>query len=193
MSDKEVWRDIPSYLGLYQASNLGRIRTYPKYVSCYNANGEDIKMTIGGDVLQQMRDKQGYYHVMLSCNGKINRCRVHRLVAMAFIPNKQGYPIVNHKDENTSNNRVDNLEWCTHQYNNTYGTAVERRRKNKRKFHAKKIEMSTLDGVPIRIFNNFVEVEEYFQRGDLHANLIAVCKGRRNKCMGYKWRIIDEE
>lgn len=191
--EKEIWRDIPTYLGIYQASNFGRIRTYPKPVSCYNSIGQDVSMTLGGDILQQTQNNNGYYYVVLTVNGKANRIGVHRLVSMAFIPNPDCLPIVNHKDENPTNNNVENLEWCTYKYNSNYGTSRERQSKKKRQFHKKKIEMLTVDNVPLRIFNNFVEIEEYFQRGDLHANLIAVCKGRRNTCMGYKWRILNEE
>ena len=65
-------------------------------------------------------------HVALSKNGKKKWFRIHRLVAQAFIPNHDNLPIINHKDENKLNNRVDNLEWCTTKYNNCYGTRVKR-------------------------------------------------------------------
>ena len=192
MEEIEKWRDIPSYLGLYQASNLGRIRTYPKVVSCYNANGDDIKMTIGGEVLSTSVLPNGYERVTLYERNNCSAQRVHRLVAMAFIPNPNGYPIVNHKDENPLNNRADNLEWCTQQYNVNYGTAQERKGKSRRKTCEKTIGMFSLDGKLLKTFKNFVEIEEYMQRGGLHGNIIPVCKGRRNQCLGYKWKIIDE-
>lgn len=192
MEEIEKWRDIPSYLGLYQASNLGRIRTYPKEVYCYNANGDDVKMTIGGEILSPVTTKKGYKRVTLSDKGICTPQLVHRLVAMAFIPNPHGYPVVNHKDENPSNNCVDNLEWCTCEYNVNYGTAQERKGKAKRKTSEKTIGMFSLDGKLLKTFKNFVEIEEYMQRGNLHGNIIAVCKGRRNQCLGYKWKIIDE-
>lgn len=192
MEEIEKWRDIPSYLGSYQASNLGRIRTYPKEVYCYNANGDDVKMTIGGEILSPFTTKKGYKRVQLSDKGICTPQFVHRLVAMAFIPNPNGYPIINHKDENPSNNRADNLEWCTQQYNVNYGTAQERKGKAKRKTSEKTIGMFSLDDKLLKTFKNFVEIEEYMQRGNLHGNIIAVCKGRRNQCLGYKWKIIDE-
>lgn len=193
MGNIEVWRDIPIYLGMYQVSNFGRVRTYPKKVRVYNANGDDIEMTIGGDIVCHSKDKKGYCHVTLCSKNENRSIGVHRLVAMSFIPNPEGCLVVNHKDENPSNNHVGNLEWCTNEYNLNYGTARERQKRSKRKFHEKTIEMLTLDNIPIRTFRNFSEIEDYFQINGLHANIIAVCKGRRNKCLGYKWRIVDEK
>lgn len=60
-------------------------------------------------------------------------------------------------------------------------------------FHKKNIEMLTVEGVLVKTFHNFVEIEEYFNKSGVHGNIIAVCKGRRNKCLGYKWRIVDEK
>lgn len=66
--------------------------------------------------------------MILKGNDGLNHTmRVHRIVAMAFLDNPNNYPIINHKDENPSNNHVDNLEWCTYKYNTNYGTAIERR------------------------------------------------------------------
>lgn len=92
--------------GLYQVSNLGRIRSIK--------NGTKIK--------KQYERPNGYMQVCLYQNGKITTYKTHRLVAEAFIPNINNLPEVNHKDENKINNCVDNLEWCTSSYNKNYGT-----------------------------------------------------------------------
>lgn len=110
---KEMWKDIPGYEGLYQVSNLGNIRSL-KY-----AGGNKVK-------LLKQATTNGYKQVQLSKNGKGKNHLVHRLVAIAFIPNPNNLPVVNHKDENPSNNNVDNLEWCTQEYNINYGTRNER-------------------------------------------------------------------
>lgn len=111
---KEIWKEIEDYEGEYEVSNLGNVRSLN-----YRRSGE-IKL------LKQYTDKKGYKYVRLSKNGKGKIYKIHRLVAMAFIPNPDNLPIVNHIDECKSNNMVSNLEWCTVAYNNTYGTARKR-------------------------------------------------------------------
>lgn len=113
----EIWRDIEGYEGKYQVSNLGRIK------SLKNRHGYREK------ILKQLLTHHGYKQVMFcdKNNGKKDkRYMVHRLVAEAFIPNPENYPIINHKDENRTNNRVDNLEWCTYKYNSNYGNCREK-------------------------------------------------------------------
>lgn len=113
----EEWRDIPEYEGLYQVSNLGRIR------SLKDCHGKNRKL-----ILKERTDKDDYKRVHLFKNGKGKHYGVHRLVAIAFIPNPDNLPEVNHKDENPSNNNVENLEWCTREYNNNYGSRNKRAR-----------------------------------------------------------------
>jgi hypothetical protein len=107
----EVWKPIPGYEGLYEISNLGRIRRLTwKFV-----RGSDFG---------------GYRRVNLIKNGEQKSFLVHRLVAEAFIPNENEYPFINHMDENPSNNSADNLEWCTPAHNVNWGTGNERRREH---------------------------------------------------------------
>lgn len=106
---KQIWKDIPGYEGLYQVSNTGRVRSLN-----YNRTGKS-------KVRKQNTDKRGYKRVNLCKDGKNKIYSIHRLVALAFIPNPNNYPIINHKDENPSNNAVWNLEWCTQEYNINYG------------------------------------------------------------------------
>ena len=114
---KEVWKYIKDY-SKYEVSNLGRIRNRKNY-----------------KVLRTVFDKLGYERITLPSdkNGNIEILSVHRLVAKAFIPNPDNFPCVNHKDENPSNNCVDNLEWCTYSYNTNYGTALKRMSETRRK------------------------------------------------------------
>ena len=109
--EKEIWKDIDGYEGLYQVSNLGRVKSL-------HHNKEKI--------LKGSYNSKGYYFVKLCKNGISKSIFVHRLVAQEFIPNPDNLPIVNHKDENPRNNNVDNLEWCTQKYNANYGTVRER-------------------------------------------------------------------
>lgn len=114
---QEIWKDIViekngviyDYTGLYQVSNMGGVRSL-------NYNKSGIIKTLS------LTQRKGYNIVSLSKNGEKTIFTVHRLVATMFIPNPYNYPVVNHKDENKANNMVDNLEWCTVQYNTQYSS-----------------------------------------------------------------------
>lgn len=101
----EIWKDIEGYEGLYQVSNLGRVKSLK-----FNK----IK------ILSQGISGSGYKIASLSKENQRKIFLVHRLVAMVFIKNPNNYPCINHKDENKLNNLANNLEWCTHRYNCNY-------------------------------------------------------------------------
>lgn len=111
---EEIWKDIPEYEGLYQVSNQGRVK------SLYNFHNKGVIY------LKNNLTKTGYYQVSLSKHGNKQRFKVHRLVAMTFIPNPNKLPQINHKNEIKTDNRVENLEWCNQIYNCNYGTRLER-------------------------------------------------------------------
>lgn len=105
----EIWKDIDGYDGKYQVSNLGSVRSTRFY------GHEKIR------VLKPQTNSAGYLKVSLvDCSGNIKQKTIHRLVALAFIPNPDGLEMVNHKDEDKTNNIVENLEWCTRSYNQKY-------------------------------------------------------------------------
>lgn len=104
----EIWLPVKGYEGLYEVSNLGNVRSLN-----FGRTGQ-IK-------LKKPREIRRYLSVNLWKDGEIKTCRVHRLVAEAFIPNQNNLPQVNHKDENKKNNCVENLEWCDSSYNINYG------------------------------------------------------------------------
>lgn len=117
--NNEQWRDIDGYDGMYQVSDLGRVRSL-KYGKVR--------------VLRPGKTKYGYLRVDLYRNGKHNHSFVHRLVAQAFIENDDdSKTVINHIDECKQNNRVDNLEYCTQQYNVTYNNVNWRRKNGKRR------------------------------------------------------------
>ena len=117
---QEIWKDIIGYEGLYQVSNLGRVRRLSKIITDVSQGGVR-KRLFEGRILSQSFVGCGYKSVMLSMNGCVKRYNVHRLVAQAFIPNLNDLPEINHLDEDKTNNCVDNLEWCTAKYNSNYG------------------------------------------------------------------------
>lgn len=116
---EEIWKDIKGFEGLYQVSNIGRIKSLSRKAICNSAC--NIKRLIKDKVLTTVASNKGYIFVSLrDSNGNKYTKRVHRLVAEAFIDNPNNYPIINHKDCDRSNNCVENLEWCTYEYNNQY-------------------------------------------------------------------------
>lgn len=118
----EQWKAIPGFEGYYEASTLGNIRSVSRKVIIHGASG-DYERSLKSKPMTPLPDGKGYYlMVELSRDGRSKRYLIHRLVAQTFIENPESLPEVNHKDENKRNNRVDNLEWCTHAYNNNYGS-----------------------------------------------------------------------
>mgnify|MGYP002523744471 CR=1 FL=1 len=143
MKQKEVWRDVVGYEGYYQVSNLGRVKSLERFVKRGNHS-----IHVKEKFLKISINSMGYYFVVLVAKeiGKTwKQMRTHRLVAMAFIPNPDNLPQVNHKDENPLNNFVyvnpdgsvdeskSNLEWCDQKYNSNYGTSRERMIATRRK------------------------------------------------------------
>lgn len=124
----EEWKDIKGYEGIYQVSSYGRIRSLDRIVERKTGNYH-----IEGRILRQNDDTHGYLKVNLTKHDKKKTFKVHRLVAQAFIENPNNYECVNHKDENKQNNNIKNLEWCTKEYNNNYGTIQKRHSETKKR------------------------------------------------------------
>ena len=110
---QETWKDIDGYEGLYQISNLGRVKSLNKVIIKKNGVHHPFKEKI----LSHEVNNKGYITTTLCKNTKIKVFLVHRLVAKAFIPNPNNLSQVNHKDGNKENNHANNLEWCTQSIN----------------------------------------------------------------------------
>jgi hypothetical protein len=128
----EFWRDVKGYEGLYKVSNLGRVKS----LDCFLNDNGGLRLR-KGRILKQGVNQKGYKMVTLSKDQNRSYKPVHRLVAMAFpdlvdwTEDAKGKPFdeiqVNHKNEfDKADNCVDNLEWCTQDYNNKYGTRGQR-------------------------------------------------------------------
>lgn len=124
MEQKEVWKDVIGYEGLYMVSNLGRVKS----LSRITKRGRKHSLTFlkQTKLLKKNNANRGYKQVSLCKNGKIVSVRVCRLVAEAFVPNPNKLPQVNHINEIKDDDRASNLEWCTPKYNINYGTRTQR-------------------------------------------------------------------
>lgn len=124
----EMWKPIKGYVGFYEVSNFGRVRSLDRYKRQWRGGLIFVK----GKILIPKKAHHGYLFVSLSVDGVVCHKKVHRLVAETFIPNPKHLPCINHKDENTANCRLSNLEWCTVKYNNNYGSRLSRAIKTKK-------------------------------------------------------------
>ena len=177
---KRKWADIKGYEGIYQISNFGEVKSLARYDG-NNIFREEIYM-------KPILSCKGYCVVTLRKNGEEKQKFIHRLVAQAFIPNPNNYPMINHKDEDKTNNFVDNLEWCDVTYNNNYGTRLSK--------VTKKL------GHPVIAKNVLTGEEEFFYSINMALNklnmsrnqhIIDVIKGKRKTCCNRVWRYASEQ
>ena len=111
---EEIWKDIKGYEGKYQISNMGRVKSLN-----YRNTGKE-------KIMKPYDNGHGYLKIKLCKDGKVKKYRINRLVALAFLENPNSLPEVNHKNEDKTDNRVENLEWCSRSYNVNYGTRTEK-------------------------------------------------------------------
>lgn len=167
----EIWKNIPEYNGLYQVSNMGRVKSLN-----YKGTGKE-------KILKPATNKEGYLRVGLCKDGKRKRFRIHRLVAIHFIPNPNNLPEVNHIDENKTNNCVENLEWCDRVYNINHGTRTQRC----------SIPIVQLDPTTNKVIDAYPSTYEAERLGGFdHGNITFCCQGKRNTHGGYRWMYLKD-
>ena len=173
----EIWKPKKDYEGLYEVSNLGRVKSL------------NYRRTGKAELLKPYKTKDGYLKVLLYKDGKRKKILVHRLVAETFLPNPNNLPFINHKDENKTNNFVGtpendykdgNLEWCTREYNNNYGTRNERVAKAR----LKPVLQLSLKGEFIREWKS---AKECGWNGYSQSKVCLCCQGKRKSHKGFKW------
>lgn len=145
-------------------------------------------------VMTPCKSNNGYLQVHLTKDGKMKSFKIHRLVAMAFIPNPYNLPQVNHKDEDKCNNHVDNLEWCTQSYNLNYNDGQKRRAKNRNyedisrkrsNSQSKEVTQYDFDGSIIAVWKNAYVAEKHgYDRGMINQ----CCIGNKKSYRGYIWK-----
>ena len=175
---EEVWKDVKGFEGRYQVSNLGRVRSLDMVLEGKNWKSPyPFEYQRSGKVLKSQKKRNGYYYVCLMNNGKPKYFLIHRLVALAFIPNPNKLPCINHKDEDKANNVVSNLEWCDRIYNLTHDGAVERRTMAV----SRPIEQLTKDGQHVAYFRNANELERLSGGRYYERNISRVAKSKTTR------------
>ena len=190
MEEKEIWKDIEGYEGLYEVSNYGRVKSLGNGKSTNKNNCKER-------ILKPRKNRYGYLQVGLYKEGKVKRPCIHRLVAEAFIPNTENLEQVNHIDEDKTNNCVENLEWCTREYNNNYGTRIRRIAEantgnpklskaltNHPKLSKPVIGIDKVSGLIVE-FKSTYDAERI--TGTHHSDISKCCKGKLKSCGGFYW------
>lgn len=187
MNENEIWRDIEGYEGLYQVSNLGRVKSL----------GND--KTKKEKILKFGKNKDGYLFVVLCKEGKRKNYTIHRLVANAFIKNPSNLTCINHIDEDKTNNLVSNLEWCDIAYNNMYGSRIKKAVENtdwksvgrklaekltNRQDLSKQVFQYTKNGELVGIWES---TRECGRNGYSQGHVAACCRGELKTHRGYIW------
>ena len=175
---EEIWKPIPGYEGLYEVSSYGRVKRLERDIICKNGVKQHWK-----EQILKNQTYSGYLYVGLCGSYK----QVHRLVAKAFISNPEDKPQVNHKDEDKTNNHVDNLEWMTAKENTNYGT----RNKRMAKSLSKSVAQYTRDGELVKVWQS---TNEAARQLDIRSgNISLVARGKSKTCGGFVWKYVEDE
>lgn len=188
-NQEEIWKDIPGYEGYYQISNLGRVRSVKRKIKYSN----EIFHSYDGKILKNKLGKQGYFYIKLCIHKKYKNIKIHNLISNAFIPNIENKPEINHKNGIRTDNRIENLEWCTRSENILHAYRVLNRTKNK-PLLGKKGENHPISKKinKLMISGEFIEAYDSIREASIKTNtnkscISAVCKKRQLTANGYKW------
>lgn len=184
----EEWRDVGivkgvDFTGYYQVSNKKRVKSVGRIITRKDGRKMSIKEKIKEQYLDPIR---GYWTVNFTKYGKNYNMQVHRLLAMAFIPNPNNLPVVNHLDENRSNNDLTNLAWCTVRENNMWGTAIDRRVEKT----GSPIVQLDINGDVVKAWRSAKDADK---NGYDDKSLTLCLLGKQKTNHGYKWSYIKDD
>ncbi|WBC28429.1 HNH endonuclease [Rhodobacteraceae phage LS06-2018-MD05] len=195
----EIWKDIKGYEGLYQISNLGRVKSLKRIVFKCN-----ITKKLKSKILSESVNRLGYPAVILSKKAMHVNKKIHRLVAIAFIPNPENKPCINHINGIKTDYRIENLEWCTHKENSQHAfrTGLNKMPSGKDHFMYNKIGNlhhnygKTFNNKPILQYSkdmNFIKEYSSLKEASIltginKSNISTVCNNYRVSAGGYKWK-----
>ena len=182
----EEWKPVRNYEGKYMVSNTGEVKSLN-----YRRTGKER-------ILKGVDYGEGYLYVSLWKDGKVKQCRINRLVAQAFIPNPNNLPEVNHKNEDKTDNRVENLEWCSKSHNVNHGTRNKRAaEKLKGKKHSEEHNKKIGKKLSKPVFSVDKEsglimwwqsaMEASRQTGIAQSNITLCCQGKVKSAGGHVW------
>ena len=188
---EEVWKDVPEFEGLYQVSNLGLVKSLGRYVDMGN-----FKSFRKERILKPDLNKGGYLVVTLQKEKISKRFQIHRLVASVFITNPDNLPQVNHKNEDKTDNRVENLEWCDPAYNCNYGERNKKISVNASGKHINRYDLSrrigqyTTDGILVKEYPSANEVHRQLNYDT--SSILKCCKGVPfyKTCHNFVWKFL---
>ena len=181
---KEEWKDIKNYEGLYQVSNLGRVKSLERKKKSPLKNQKYA--ILKEKILKQSKDAEGYPIVGLTKNGKRKTNLVHRLVAETFLP------IINHIDGNKENNNIANLEFCNQSHNikEAFRLGLQKATKGKESTSSKKVRQYDLKGNFIREWDCTMDIQRELKYAN--QNISACCRKESKSAYGYVWRYVNE-
>ena len=184
---KEIWKEILGFEGLYEVSNTGLVKRLQKTIYQIN-NGTMCKVFYKEKIRKQVIDQYGYLTVGLHKNKSVKNCLVHRLVALAFLPNPENKPTVNHKNGIKTDNRVENLEWNTHSENvqHSHKTGLKIQGKGLNSTSSIPISQFALDGTWIRDWAGAHEVQR--EMGYRRSNISSCVRGKIKSASGFIWK-----
>lgn len=183
---QEVFKDIEGFEGLYQIGCFGTLRSLDRIAP----NGRFIS----GITMKLSVDRKGYNRCYLSKNNKNYTKIVHRLVALAFIPKIKDKPCVDHINGIKTDNRVENLRWCTNKENVNFELSMSNRLKSSRRYsdspYSRPVSQYDLNGKFISSYDSIRRAEEAVNGSS--SKISAVCRGERNTAYGFKWEFDGE-
>lgn len=190
---EENWESVEGYEGLYEVSDRGRVRSLDRVVEQLNWRGDLIRRGYKGRILKHRLAKNGYPYLHLSKSGTSKTVKVHRLVALAFIPNPEGKPEVNHIDGDKVNNNKDNLEWVTPSENKKHAIATGLKvNPSGPKAHNYRGDVLVIDSE-----GNVVETlrghADIIRKGFSSSGVSAVLRGRSKTHKGFKFKLKENE
>lgn len=192
-NEVEIWKTIGvflgiDYTGMYEASTFGHVRSIDRTIT--NKNGVKVKRK--GQLLTEI-PRNGYLEVVLTKDNVHHSENIHQLIMNAHCPNPNPeiYTEINHIDEDKTNNRLDNLEWCTHKENVNHGTSRERARNSLRTTpYVGQVKQMDLDGNVVKIWKSANKAAK--ELGINNSNLYRHLRGINKTCGGYRWEYVNK-